>query len=49
MKLIVPILINCILVLCVYLTDKHTPAKKLPYMVKQIIIGVLFGGVDRGA
>ena len=46
MKLSVPILINCILVLCVYLADKYTPAKKLPYMVKQIIIGVLFGFVS---
>ena len=32
--------------MAVYLVDKHTPAKKLPYMVKQIIIGVLFGGVS---
>ena len=46
MKLIVPILINCVLVLCVYLADKHTPLKKLPYMTKQIIIGILFGGVS---
>ena len=46
MKLIVPILINCILVLCVYLADKYSPAKKLPYITKQIIIGVLFGGVS---
>ena len=46
MKLIVPILLNCLLVLCVYLSDKYTPAKKLPYMTKQIIIGVLFGSVS---
>ena len=46
MRLAIPILINCILVLCVYLADKYTSAKKLPYMVKQIIIGVLFGGVS---
>ena len=46
MKLIVPILLNCLLVLFVYLMDKYTPAKKLPYMTKQIIIGVLFGGVS---
>ena len=46
MKLIIPILINCILVLGVYLADKYSPAKKLPYMTKQIIIGVLFGGVS---
>ena len=46
MRLAIPILINCILVLGVYLADKYTPAKKLPYMTKQIIIGVLFGGVS---
>ena len=46
MKLIVPILLNCLLVLFVYLVDKHTPAKKLPYMTKQIIIGILFGAVS---
>ncbi len=46
MRLIIPILLNCLLVLAVYLTDKHTPAKKMPYIAKQIIIGVLFGGVS---
>ena len=46
MRLAIPILINSILVLCVYLTDKYTPLKKLPYMAKQIIIGVLFGCVS---
>ena len=46
MRLIVPILLNCILVLAVYLVDKYTPAKKMPYMAKQIIIGILFGGVS---
>ena len=46
MKLIVPILFNCLLVILVYLADKYTPAKKLPYMAKQTIIGVLFGGVS---
>ena len=46
MELIVPILLNCTLVLCVYLVDKYTSAKKLPYIVKQIFIGVLFGGVS---
>ena len=46
MRLIIPILLNCILVLSVYLLDKHTPVKKLPYMAKQILIGVLFGGVS---
>ena len=46
MRLTIPILINCMLVLCVYLVDKYTPAKKLPYMAKQVIIGILFGAVS---
>ena len=46
MKLIVPILINCICVLAVYLADKHTRLKDIPYIYKQIIIGVIFGGVS---
>ena len=46
MRLTIPILINCILVLGVYLVDKYTPAKKMPYMTKQIAIGVLFGCVS---
>ncbi len=46
MRLTIPILFNCILVLAVYLIDKYTPLKKMPYMAKQVIIGVLFGGVS---
>ena len=46
MRLIVPILLNCILVLAVYLSDKHTAAKNLSYMKKQILVGVLFGSVS---
>ena len=46
MRLTIPILINCLLVLGVYLADKYTKFKNLPYMTKQIIIGVLFGGVS---
>ena len=46
MRLTIPILMNCILVLIVYLVDKYTPAKKWPYMTKQTVIGVLFGGVS---
>ena len=46
MRLIIPILLNCLLVIFVYLIDKYTPAKKLPYIAKQIIIGLLFGGVS---
>ena len=46
MELIVPILINCLLVLCVYLVDKYLPKNKPPYMVRQAVIGVLFGAVS---
>ena len=46
MRLIIPILLNCILVLAVYLVDKYTPTKKLPYMTKQVLIGLLFGCVS---
>ena len=46
MRLLVPIFLNCALVLAVYLADKYSPTKKLPYMVKQVIIGILFGGVS---
>ena len=46
MRLIIPIFLNCFLVLMVYLVNKYTPAKKIPYMMNQIIIGVLFGGVS---
>ena len=43
MKLIVPILLNCVLVFGVYLADKYTRAGKLSYAYKQFIIGVIFG------
>ena len=46
MRLIVPILLNCILVAVVYLVDKYTPAKKISYLPKQIVIGLLFGCVS---
>ena len=46
MRLIIPVLLNCFLVLGIYLIDKHTPEKKLPYIVKQVIIGILFGCVS---
>ena len=46
MRLAIPILLNCALVLGIYLVDKYTAAKKLPYIAKQIIIGLLFGGVS---
>ena len=46
MRLIIPVLLNCIFVLLVYLAEKATPARKLLYMAKQAIIGVLFGCVS---
>ena len=46
MRLIIPVLLNCVLVLGIYLIDKHTPAKKLPYIAKQVITGILFGCVS---
>ena len=46
MRLIIPVMLNCFLVLSIYLIDKHTPAKKLPHITKQVIIGILFGCVS---
>ena len=46
MRLIVPILLNCTLVLAVYLAYRSEPAKKMSYKTKQVIIGILFGCVS---
>ena len=46
MRLMIPVLLNCFLVLCIYLIGKHTPAKILPHITKQVIIGILFGCVS---
>ena len=46
MRLAVPVLLNCALVLGVYLADKFTPVKKLHPTLKQIVIGILFGCVS---
>lgn len=46
MKLLVPISLNCIFVILFYLLDKKTKFKKLNYATKQIIIGVIFGGLS---
>ena len=46
MKLLIPIFINCFLVLGFYMLDKYTPAKKLPYLAKQIIVGIVFGALS---
>ena len=42
MKLIIPILLNCLMVLGVYLAEKHSIFKKWTYWTKQIVIGVIF-------
>ena len=46
MKLLVPILLNCIFVIAFYLLDKKTGFKKLNFTSKQILIGVIFGGLS---
>ena len=44
--LILSIILNCILVAGIYIAEKYTDVKKLTYMQKQVIIGVLFGGAS---
>ena len=46
MRLLIPIFLNCFFVFVVYLLNKYTPAKKIPYMINQVIIGILFGSVS---
>ena len=46
MKLLVPILLNCIFVIIFYLFEKKTGFKRLNYVLKQILIGVIFGGLS---
>lgn len=46
MKLLVPILLNCIFVTLFYLLDKKTKFKSLSYYAKQILIGIVFGGLS---
>ena len=46
MKLSVPILLNCVFVTLFYLLEKKTKFKNLNYISKQIIIGVVFGGLS---
>ena len=45
MRILIPIILNLMLVIAVYLLEKHTPFKKLPRMAKQAVIGVLFGAM----
>ena len=44
--LILSTFINCILAVGIYLLEKHTVIKKWRYSLKQIVIGVLFGGAS---
>ena len=46
MKLLVPILLNCFFVTLFYLLEKKTEFKKLNFISKQILIGVIFGGLS---
>ncbi len=46
MKLLVPILLNCVFVTLFYLLDKKTGFRKLNYTSKQILTGVIFGGLS---
>ena len=46
MKLLVPILLNCVFVTVFYLLDKKTGFKKLNFTSKQILIGIVFGGLS---
>ena len=46
MKLLVPIFLNCVFVTIFYLLDKKTAFKKFNYISKQLLIGVVFGGLS---
>ena len=46
MKLLVPILLNCFFVTVFYQLDKKTKFKNLSYTSKQILIGLVFGGLS---
>ena len=46
MKLLVPVSLNCIFVIAFYLLDKKTRFKNLNFISKQILIGVIFGGLS---
>ena len=43
MELMIPVLSSAAMVVLLYLVEKHTQAQRLPYMVKELTIGVLFG------
>lgn len=41
-----PVMGNVIAVVLFCVAERYTPFKKMPYMVKQIIIGIIFGGIS---
>lgn len=43
MNLVLPVLFNTIAVILVYLEEKHIAANRLPRVIKQLLIGILFG------
>ena len=46
MKLLVPILLNCIFVTAFYQLDKKSKFRNLSFTSKQILIGLIFGGLS---
>ena len=46
MKLLVPVLLNCFFVAVFYQLDKKTKFKNLSFTAKQILIGLVFGGLS---
>ena len=40
------IILNCVLVVGIYLLDKYTKLSEWSYLRKQVLIGVLFGGAS---
>ena len=46
MKLLVPILLNCVFVTVFYLLEKKTRFRNLSFISKQILIGLIFGGLS---
>ncbi len=46
MRLSVPIFLNCVFVAFFYLLDKKTGFRKINFTSKQILIGVVFGGLS---
>ena len=46
MKLLVPISLNCVFVVAFYLLNKKTRFRNLNFTAKQILIGIIFGGLS---